>query len=279
MENMEAAGSLLPAQRRQLILDTLKKNYTARCSQLSVLLEVSEMTIRRDLGILERQGMVKRTHGGAVFRHERVTSKFKYLSSKEENFEEKECIAKRAAELIEPNDVVFVGEGTTSSLLLRYVQPSMPFTVFSNNHGIVAEIDSRAISAEVILLGGVFNPATFATEGNFTLETIERINADKVFLGADGFSLRAGLTTANQNIAAIDRAMIRHTTGQVIVMSDHTKFGLVAAMEITKLKEIDVLITNLKMSEDFYNDLESLNIKVVMAHDKNKACENFLHSL
>ena len=125
----------------------------------------------------------------------------------------------------------------------------------------------------------MFNSATFATEGNFTLETIERINADKVFLGADGFSLRAGLTTANQNIAAIDRAMIRHTTGQVIVMSDHTKFGLVAAMEITKPKEIDILITNLKMSEDFYNDLESLNIKVVMAHDKNQACENLLHSL
>jgi len=278
MEYTEAASSLIPAQRRQLILDTLKKNYTARCSQLSALLQVSEMTIRRDLGVLERQGMVKRTHGGAVFRHERVTGKFKYLNSKEERFEEKECIAKRAAELIEPNDVVFVGEGFTGSLLLRHVQPSMPFTVFSNNYGIVAEIDSRAISAEVIFLGGVFNPATFATEGNFALEMIERINADRVFLGADGFSLRAGLTTANQNIAAIDRAMIRHTTGQVIVMTDHTKLGLVAAMEIAKPEEVDVLITNLNMSEDFYHDLESLDIKVIMTHDKNKRCENMLHS-
>ncbi len=265
MENMEATSNLLPAQRRQLILDTIKKNYTARCSQLSALLEVSEMTIRRDLGVLERQGMVKRTHGGAVFRHERVTSKFKYFSSKEENFEEKEFIARRAARFIEPNDVVLIGEGTTASLLLRHVQPSMPFTVFSNNHGIVTEIDTRAISAEIILLGGVFNPATFATEGNFTLEIIERINADKVFLGADGFSLRSGLTTVNQNIAAIDRAMIRHTTGQVIVMSDNTKFGLVAAMEIAKPKEIDILITNNKMSDDFLNDLKSLDVEVVMA--------------
>jgi len=262
---MEATNSLLPAQRQQLIIEKIKKNYTARSSQLSTLLNVSEMTIRRDLAALERQGMVKRTHGGAVFRHERVRNKFKYLNSKEENFEEKESITRKAAELIEPNDVVFVGEGTTASLLLRHVEPNMPFTVFSNNHGIAAEIDSMALSVDLVFLGGVFNTATFSTAGNFTLEMIERINANKVFLGADGFSLRAGLTTANQDIAAIDRAMIRHTTGQVIVMSDHTKFGLVAAMEIAKPKEIDILITNLKMSRDFYNDLESLDIKVIMA--------------
>ena len=108
VESMEATSSLLPVQRQQLILDIMKKNYTARCSQLSALLEVSEMTIRRDLGALERQGMVKRTHGGAVFRHERVTNKFKYQNSREENFEAKECIARKAAELIEPNDVVLL---------------------------------------------------------------------------------------------------------------------------------------------------------------------------
>jgi len=268
---MEATSSLLPVQRQQLILDIMKKNYTARCSQLSALLDVSEMTIRRDLGALERQGMVKRTHGGAVFRHERVTNKFKYQNSREENFEAKECIAKKAAKLIEPNDVVFIGEGATASLLLRYVQPNMPFTVFSNNHGIAAEIDTTTISFEMVFLGGVLNSETNATAGNFTLEMIERINANKVFLGADGFSVRAGLTSPNQDIAAIDRAMIRHTTGQVIIMSDHTKFGLVAAMEIAKLKEVDVLITNLAMPQDFYDDMASVNIQVITAPDKNKA--------
>ncbi|OEU49611.1 MAG: hypothetical protein BA862_14635 [Desulfobulbaceae bacterium S3730MH12] len=262
---MEATNGVLPAKRQQLILDIIKENYTARCSELSDLLEVSEMTIRRDLGALERQGMVKRTHGGAVFRHERVRDKFKYINSVEGNFEEKKRITQRAAKLIEPNDVVFIGEGTTASLLLNHVEPDMPFTVFTNNHGISAEIDSMTTSIELILLGGVFNSATLSTAGNFTIELIERINANKVFLGADGFSLRAGLTTANQDIAAIDRAMIRHTTGQVIIMSDHTKFGLVAAMEIAKSKEIDILITNLKMSQDFYNDLEALDIKVLVA--------------
>ncbi len=262
---METQAILLPEQRRQLIVEIIKNDYTARSSQLSLHLNVSEMTIRRDLAVLERQGMVKRTHGGAVFRHERMTDKFKYLESKEENPEDKEKIARKAAELIEPHDVVFVGEGTTASLILSYVDREMPCTVFSNNCGIAAEIGSRSITAELILLGGSYNSITYSTTGNFTLEIIERIHADKVFLGVDAFSLRTGLTTSNQKIAAINRAMIRNTTGSVIIMSHHTKFGLVATVEIAKSKEIDVLVTNLKMPKDFDNDLKSLGIKVVMA--------------
>lgn len=262
---MGAKNILLPEQRRQLILQTIKENYTARSSQLSLDLKVSEMTIRRDLDALERQGMIKRTHGGAVFRHERMTDTFQYQQSKEENPEEKESIARKAAELIEPHDVVFIAEGTTASLILSYVDPEMPFTVFSNNHGIATEIGSLTMAAELILLGGRYNSVTYATAGNLTLEIIERINANKVFLGADGFSLRTGLTTSNQDIAAINRAMIRHTTGSVILMSHHTKLGLVAAMEIAKPKEIDILITNLKMSRDFCNNMKSLGIKVVLA--------------
>jgi len=255
----------LPAQRRLVILEIIKENYTARSSQLSEQLNVSEMTIRRDLAALEKQGMVKRTHGGAVFHHERMTDKFKYQSSKEVNIEEKEKIARKAVELIEPHDVIFIGEGTTPSLILSHVDPDLPFTVFTNNHGIAAEIGSTPISAELIFLGGMYNMVTCSTAGNFTLEMIDRINANKVFLGVDAFSLRMGLTTRNPEFAAIDRAMIRHTTGQLIVMSDHTKFGLVAALEVAKAKEIDVLVTNFKMSQSFYNDLESLDIRVLLA--------------
>ena len=262
---MEQTSSLLPAQRRQLILEILKENYTARSSQLSAHLNVSEMTIRRDLSTLERQGMVKRTHGGAVFRHERMTDKFKFQKSKEENPEETKSIARKAAELIEPHDVIFIGEGTTASLILTFVDPEMPFTVFSNNHGIAAEIGNLTMSAELILLGGNFNSVTYATAGNLTLEIIERINADKVFLGVDGFSLRAGLTSSNQDMTAINRAMIRNTSGSVIIMSHHTKFGLMAVMEVAKASEIDILITNLQMPQDFCNEMQSQDIKVLLA--------------
>jgi len=262
---LDATDTLLPAQRRQIILEIIKENYTARSSQLSDQLKVSEMTIRRDLAALERQGMVKRTHGGAVFHQERMTDKFKYQSSKEVNPEEKEKIARKAVELIEPHDVIFIGEGTTPSLILSHMDPDLPFTVFTNNHGIAAEIGSTPMSAELVFLGGVYNPDTYSTAGNYTLEMIGRINANKVFLGVDAFSLRMGLTTRNPEFAAIGRAMIRQTTGQVIVMSDHTKFRLVAALEVAKAREVDVLVTNFKMSQEFYNGLESFGIKVILA--------------
>jgi DeoR/GlpR family transcriptional regulator of sugar metabolism len=264
-QGLEPTDTLLPAQRRQIILEIIKENYTARSSQLSEHLKVSEMTIRRDLAALEQQGMVKRTHGGAVFHHERMTDKFKYQSSKEENPEEKEKIASRAAELIEPHDVVFIGEGTTASQVLSHVDRDIPFTVFTNNHGIATEIGSTPMAAELIFLGGVYNPDTYSTAGSFTLEMIARINANKVFFGVDAFSLRMGLTVGNPDFAAISRAMIRQTTGQVVIMSDHTKFGLVAALEVAKPKEIDVLVTNFKLSQEFYTDLESLNIRVILA--------------
>jgi DeoR/GlpR family transcriptional regulator of sugar metabolism len=194
-----------------------------------------------------------------------MTDKFKYRESKEENPEEKEKIARKAAGLIEPHDIVFIGEGTTPSLILSYTDPQMPFTVFSNNHGIVIEGSGMKMVAKLIFLGGKFNSTTCSTAGSFTLEMIGRINASKVFLGVDGFSLRAGLTASNHDIAAINRAMIRQTTGSVILLSHFSKFGLVAAMEIAKPKEIDALITNIKMSRDFLEDMESLGIRLITA--------------
>lgn len=262
---LDATDVTLPAQRRKELLEIIKENYTARCSQLSEQLNVSEMTIRRDLAFLEQQGMVKRTHGGAVFHHERMISRFQYQNSKSVNPEEKKKIACKAVELIEAHDVIFIGEGTTPSLILPYVNPNLPFTVFTNNHGIAAEINEVALAAELIYLGGIYNPETCSTSGSFALEMIERINANKVFLGADAFSLRTGLTTKNVEFAAIDRAMIRNTTGQVIILTDHSKFGLVAALEIAKPKEIDILVTNTKLSQQFYDDLASFNITVVHA--------------
>ena len=94
---------------------------------------------------------------------------------------------------------------------------------------------------------------------------ISQVNVTKLFLGVDGFSLNAGLTTPNLDMATVDRSMIRHTRGKVIVMADHSKFGLVAEIVITPIKNIDVLITDRKIPDDFEQDLRSMNVEVVIA--------------
>ena len=255
--------SLLPSERQQRILELIREGAAIRVSRLSELLGVSEMTIRRDLVLLEQRGVVERTHGGAIFRQERKIGKFKYQKSIQKNPEEKKRIARRAAALIEPNDTVYLGEGTTAPLVLRYADPAMVFSVFTNNLGAVSEVQDKA--AELVLLGGTYNPASHALEGSITMDMIHQVYANKVFLGADGLSLSAGVTTPNLEIAVIERNMIRHTRGQVILMADHSKFGLVAEIVVSPVKRADVLITDREIPGEFQKDLESMGIRVLIA--------------
>jgi DeoR family fructose operon transcriptional repressor len=262
---MKNSHSPLPAERQQRILEILREEFSIRSSNLSELLGVSEMTIRRDFDLLEKQGLVERTHGGAVFRQERVAGNAHYRNSIRKNPEQKQRIAQKAASMIAPNDIVYIGEGTTASMLVRFVEPAMPFAIFTNNIGVISEFELANISAELVLLPGTYNPMTHALAGPLTIEMIQQVNATKVFLGADGLSLSAGLSTPDLEIAVIERSMIQQTRGQVIVMADHPKFGLVAEMSIAPLKHIDVLITNRKIPVDFQKDLDKMGVQVVIA--------------
>ena len=261
---MKSTGSMLPAERQQRILEILSQEFTARSSSLSEIFGVSEMTIRRDLDILEQKGVLERTHGGAVFRQERLAGKFHYQSSIKENLREKQRIAKVAAAMIEPHDVVYLGEGTTAALVVRYLEPGLPCSIFTNNLGLTAEVNA-ATAAEIIFLGGTYNPVTHALSGPLTMEMIRQINATKVLLGADALSISAGITTPNFEIAVIERNMIKQTRGQVIVMANHTKFGLVAQMLIVPLKQINVLVTDQKIPKDFRKELDLLGVRVDIA--------------
>ncbi len=121
------------------------------------------------------------------------------------------------------------------------------------------------MAAELILLAGRYDAATYALSGPLTMEMIRQVHASKLFLGADGLSLGAGITTPNLDIAVIERSMIHHTRGQVVVMADHTKFGLVGEISIAPLKYINVLITSRKIPDDFQKELESLKVNTIIA--------------
>lgn len=255
----------LPVERQQHIIEILKQDYTTRSSELSEFFGVSEMTIRRDLDVLEQSGLVERTHGGAIFRQERIASSFHFRRSKHENPDQKRRIARKAASMIEPHDTVYIGEGTTASMLIRFVDPALPFTIFTNNIGVISESESLNMTAELVLLPGSYNATTHALAGPLTIEMIQQVNATKVFIGADGLSISAGVSTPDHEIATIERSMIQQTRGQVIVMADHPKFGLVAEISIAPLKHINVLITNRKVPSDFQKDLDKMGVQVVIA--------------
>ncbi|RLB98941.1 MAG: DeoR/GlpR transcriptional regulator [Deltaproteobacteria bacterium] len=255
--------SLLPAERRQKILDIIARELTIRVSSLSEMLGVSEMTIRRDLDYLGERGLAERTHGGAVFIKRRTPGKFQYQSSVQTNPDERTRIARAAATLIEPHDMVYLGEGASTAEMMHFINPDMPFTVFTNNLGVVPQFQGQA--AELIVLGGAYTPETHALAGPITMEQIRQINASKVFLGVDGLSLRSGLTTPNLDIAAIERSMIQYTRGKVIAMADNSKFGLVAEVVVAPIHQIDIIVTDQKIPGGFQKDLLQMGVEVIVA--------------
>ena len=232
---------MLPAERRARIVAALKARRAMRVTTLSDDLGVSEITIRRDLMLLEREGVLARTYGGAVLR-QRLADEPRYEDNVVTHAAEKARIAKVAADMIEPHDTVFLGSGTTVVHMLRHIAPDLEARVVT--HSLAAAAEARGLSLEIVFLGGLYRPAIDAVEGTWALGMIEHFNADKAFLGADCLDPRAGLTTPSLAVAAIELAMIRRTRGEVAVLADSSKFGLVGAVVVCPLDQIDVVLVD-----------------------------------
>lgn len=236
-----APREMLPAERRARIVAALEDRRAVRVQSLSEDLGVSEITIRRDLLLLEREGMLDRTYGGAVLKRQ-VAAEPRWDDVERANSAEKDAIAAAAAEMIEPGDTVFFGSGSTVVHILRHVDPELEARVVTHSLAVAAE--ARGLKLEVLFLGGLYRPQLDAVEGTWPLDMIGQVFADKAFLGADCLDLRAGLTTSSMAVAPIELAMIRRTRGEVIVLADSSKIGLVGPLVICPLDQIDVVLVD-----------------------------------
>lgn len=253
----------LPAERHRRIRELLRERVTIRVSELSEKLGVSEMTIRRDLETLERQGVLERTHGGAVYRQERITHESTYETRLKEFVDAKDLIGRKAASLIAPNDSILLHSGTTALYILRHLDPEMPVRIYTNNIGAIDEV--RGKKAELVLLGGEFRRDSNSLEGPLTMQMIRQIHPNKAFLVVDGISLKDGITTPYFTEAALERAMIEQTRGQVVVMATHSAFGRVAEVVVASIEQADILIVDRNLPKEYLHDLEPLGVQVLVA--------------
>jgi len=219
----------------------LRAQRAVRVTTLSDELGVSEITIRRDLRLLELEGILSRTHGGAL-RREQVHDEPHYEENVVAHAEEKDRIAQAAAEMVEPRDTVFLGSGTTVVHMLRHVDPLLEARVVTHNLAVAAE--AGGLRLEVVFLGGLYRPQLDAVEGTWSMSMIDQFYADKAFLGADCLDSRAGLTTPSIAVASVELAMIRRTRGEVVVLADSSKFGKVGPVVICPLDQIDVVLVD-----------------------------------
>lgn len=251
----------LPAERHRRILELLEDHRVVRVSALAELLVVSEVTVRRDLEALERRGLLERTHGGAVAAH-RFRAEPAYDVAISSNAEEKRLIGQAAAALVEPGDALYLNGGTTTLQVFRHLHGSGA-RVVTNHVGIALEAVDRDV--ELLLLGGHYRAPSNSVVGPFATDALRRTHATKAFIGVEGISVGAGLTTPVASEAEIARVMIEQTRGRVIVVADHSKVGTVADFVIAPLDQVDTLVVDDGATPEYVHRLSESGLDVVVA--------------
>jgi DeoR/GlpR family transcriptional regulator of sugar metabolism len=239
---------MLAKQRQALILQEVRGAGSARVSELTMRLGVSDMTIRRDLEVLARAGLIDKVHGGAVLPGA--------PSSHEPGFETKSAleqaakaaIAWAAAELVTPGSAIGLSAGTTTFALAERLIGIPGITIVTNSVRVVSLLRSgqaaehSAGNASVVLTGGTPTPSD-ALVGPIAGLTIRSLHLDVLFLGCHGIDPVAGLTTPNLAEAQTNRAFVQ-AARKVTVVADHTKWGTVGLSSFADLSEVDTLVTD-----------------------------------
>jgi DeoR family fructose operon transcriptional repressor len=254
--------SLIPAQRRERIQEYLATHKIVRTADLCALLETSEATVRRDLEWMERGGVLERTHGGAML-SQRMIFEPEYQQRAQLHPEEKRNIGALAASLIEAGDIVFINSGTTSTQVLHHLRNDASITVFTNN--VSAALELGAPGFHYHLIGGEFQPRSNSLAGRFSSENLRQVYANKAILGVDGISLKHGCTVPSNAEAEVVRLMIERTRGQVFVIADASKWGVVSNYPIATIDEIDKLITDEGFDPSAIESLAEHNVEVLVA--------------
>ena len=239
---------MLARQRQARILEEVRRAGGARVSELTLLLGVSDMTIRRDLDQLAADGAIQKVHGGAVL-GSHVTEEPGFEAKSSLAQPAKQAIATRAAELIEPGTAIALSAGTTTWGLGKHVAAIQGLTIVTNSTTVADTISGHEANKQtVILTGGVRTPSA-ALVGPVADATIRSLHFDQLFLGVHGMDAHAGFTTPNLAEAETNRALIARAR-EVIVVADSSKWGTVGLADFGPLSVADVLITDDGLSAD-----------------------------
>lgn len=252
----------IPAQRYEKIQNHLEAYKVIDNVALCKLLGVSEATVRRDLEWLEKQGVLERTHGGAIL-SQSMKVEPEYAARALAHPEAKRNIGAAAAALIEEGDTIFVNSGTTATQVIRNIPSGLKVSVATNN--LSAALQVRDAKFELILLGGTYFSRSNAVVGHFANENLRRLNANKTFIGADGINLKYGYTVPSNPEAELVRLMIERTHGSVIVVADASKWGVVSNFEVARIDEVQMLVTDDEFSKTARAELKARGVQVVIA--------------
>jgi DeoR/GlpR family transcriptional regulator of sugar metabolism len=247
--------NLLAEQRRSLILDEVRRRGGVRVNELTRKLGVSDMTVRRDLDALARQGVLEKVHGGAVPVVEASTHEPGFEAKSGLELTAKEDIARAAAKLVAPGAAIALSGGTTTYALAQQLLDVPDLTVVTNSvrvadvfHAAQRTSGPRQGAATVVLTGGVRTPSD-SLVGPVADQAIAALHFDLLFLGVHGISVEAGLSTPNLAEAETNRRLVQ-SARRVVVVADHTKWGKVGLSSFASLERIDTLVTDAGLPDE-----------------------------
>jgi len=231
---------VLAADRRLKILESVADAQTIHAGELAQRFAVSEMTIRRDIQRLERDGFLRRTYGGATAH---VTRAFDLAFNARalQHAREKRLIGMRAAHLLDDARLIFVGIGTTCEHLARYVPAQADMTIVTSSLPIASLLGTRPM--RTVMLGGTVRRDELTCYGPVAAATLARYHFDVAVVGAAGLTARHGLTELNDDEAEINRAAIERSI-RTIVLADGSKIGAVTGAAVAPISSLEILVTD-----------------------------------
>ena len=249
-------------ERQALILELLMQHDSILVTDLATHLNVSSVTIRKDLTDLEREKKLYRNHGKAILIDPYIDNR--NVSEKEKLYvEEKRLIGMKAANLIAPKDSILIASGTTMHALARSIAPADELTVITASME-VSNILASEKNICIIQLGGILRHSSLSVVGKYAENILADFSCSKLFIGVDGIDLDFGITTTNMMEASLNRVMMQ-TAQKTIVLADSSKFGRRGFSKIADMEDIDHIITDSKFPPSTALRIEEMGIELTIA--------------
>ncbi len=253
--------------RREVILEVLAEDSSVGVSALAKRLGVTMVTARADLAALEEEGVLVRTHGGALPAfHPKI-----FARTREEK-EHKASIAKAAAAEIQNGDTVIISAGTTTALIAKYLLGKRDIHIVTNNTLLLTYARMNP-QLRVTLVGGEFRSSEEGLVGPMALAALDQFHVSKTFIGIDGASVKQGFTAHFLESADLVRKMAEQAD-EVIAVSASSKFGKPGFARILPFEEVDTLITDAQLSSEFKEILTHADVRIVKSGVEKQAVRN-----
>ena len=247
----------------------LRAQETVLVKDIARELDVTEMTVRRDLEELRVSGIVTRSYGKASLiqtnhplNYEYIENIYSLSSASNEMNEEKTRIAQYAVGLIQPGDVVILDNGSTTDKIADYMPSDMDLTVACYNLNILVKLP-RKEQVKIIFAGGYFHPSDQMFESPENIAFLRNIRANKLFLSASGIHERLGLTCAHSFEVAVKQAVLQSALTKILV-ADSSKFGAIRTVFFAQMDEVDMIITDTGLSDDWVKIIQDRDIRLVL---------------